>query len=88
MHVLGLYDGIIPLILRDTFKIGDTVSGVVMALDNVFALFMLPIFGAWSDRVKTPFGRRTPFIVIGTALAVIAMLIMPLADNAGSFVLF
>lgn len=83
-----LYDGIVPLILRDTFKIGDTLSGVVMALDNIFALFMLPLFGAWSDRANTRLGRRTPFIVIGTALAVAAMLVMPFADNTENFVLF
>ena len=54
-----VYDNIIPLILKYNFGIGDTLSGGIMALDNVFALFMLPIFGAWSDKVSTRRGKRT-----------------------------
>ena len=61
-----VYDNIIPLILKYNFGIGDTLSGGIMALDNVFALFMLPIFGAWSDKVCTRRGKRTPFIFVGT----------------------
>lgn len=76
-----LYDSIIPLILKHTFEIGDTLAGVVMALDNVLALFMLPIFGALSDRVDTKVGKRMPFILSGTAVAVAAMLLIPVADN-------
>ena len=64
-----MYDNIIPLILQNTFKIGETVTGSIMALDNVLAVFLLPIFGAVSDKVDTRFGKRTPFIVCGTALA-------------------
>lgn len=83
-----LYDGIIPLILKNTFHVGDTLSGGIMALDNVFALFLLPIFGVFSDKVSTKFGRRIPFIVCGTAGAVISMLLIPIADNIQSLVLF
>ena len=83
-----LYDGIIPLILKNTFHVGDTWSGVVMALDNVFALFLLPLFGVFSDKVNSRFGRRTPFIVCGTAAAVISMLLIPIADNTRSLPLF
>ena len=46
------YDNIIPLILKYFFNIGDTLSGGIMAMDNIFALIMLPIFGAWSDKVN------------------------------------
>lgn len=83
-----LYEGIVPLILKDTFKIGDTLAGVIMALDNILALFMLPLFGAISDRTSTPIGKRMPFIIGGTALAVVAMVLMPVGDNMGSFTLF
>lgn len=76
-----LYDSIIPLILKNTFHISDTVSGGIMAMDNVLALFMLPFFGSLSDKVHTRLGRRTPFILCGTAAAVIAMLFLPFADN-------
>ncbi|WP_461365255.1 MFS transporter [Candidatus Darwinibacter acetoxidans] len=83
-----LYDSIIPLILKNTFGVAHTPAGVIMALDNVLALFMLPLFGALSDRVDTPIGRRMPFILGGTAAAVVSMLIIPVADNAARFPLF
>ncbi len=83
-----IYDSIIPLILRDSFGIGDTLSGAIMAADNVLALFMLPLFGALSDRTHTRIGRRTPFILAGTATAVIFMILIPVADNARSLPLF
>ena len=76
-----MYDSLVPLILKNTFEIGDTLAGVIMAADNVLALFMLPLFGALSDRVRTPIGKRMPFIIGGTAAAVIAMLLIPIADN-------
>ena len=57
------YDTLIPKILTDKFGMPQTVSGIVMALDNVLALFLLPFFGALSDRHKGKHGKRTPFIV-------------------------
>lgn len=83
-----MYDNIIPLILKFTFGLGETITGVVMALDNVLALFLLPIFGALSDRYHSRFGKRTPFIVVGTILAVIFIILLPLADQSRNFMLF
>ena len=83
-----LYDSLIPLILKNTFQVSDTISGGIMAIDNVLAVFMLPVFGSLSDRVHTRIGRRMPFILCGTAAAVIAMLFLPFADNIGSLALF
>jgi len=83
-----LYDSIIPLILKNTFEIGDTVAGGIMALDNILALFMLPLFGAFSDRIRTNIGKRMPFILVGTAAAVIAMVLVPVADNLTNLPLF
>ena len=83
-----VYDNIIPLILKYNFNIGDTLSGGIMALDNVFALFMLPIFGAWSDKVNTRRGKRTPFILVGTILAVVFMTMIPMAANMRSLGFF
>ena len=69
----GMYDAVTPLILKDSFHLSEVLNGVVMAMDNVFALILLPVFGIWSDRTNTRFGKRMPFIAIGTMLAVIAM---------------
>ncbi|MDD4474427.1 MAG: MFS transporter [Eubacteriales bacterium] len=83
-----LYDNIVPLMLKNTFGLGETLTGAIMALDNVLALFLLPFFGALSDRVNTRLGKRTPFIIIGTAIAVVLSILLPIADLAGNFVLF
>lgn len=83
-----VYDNIIPLILKHTFGMGETVTGVVMALDNVLALVLLPVFGSISDKVDTKYGKRTPFIIVGTALAVTFMMLLPLADRAENLPLF
>ena len=76
------YDAIIPLILMNHFGLTQLESGGVMALDNVFAVFLLPIFGALSDKVCSKFGKRTPFIFIGTILAVVFFISLAFADNA------
>ncbi len=83
-----MYDNIIPLILQNTFHIGETVTGAIMALDNVLAVFLLPVFGALSDKVETPYGKRTPFIVGGTILACVFMMLFPAADLGQNLVLF
>ena len=83
-----MYDNVIPLILKNTFGLGETVTGAIMAADNVLALFLLPIFGALSDKVRTPIGRRMPFIITGTALAFVFLMILPFADNTKNLSLF
>ncbi len=55
-----VYDGIVPLILKGTFDMNDTLSGFIMALDNILALFLLPFFGSLSDRTKTRIGGGRP----------------------------
>ena len=77
-----MYDGITPKILTGTFNISETLSGTIMAMDNVLALFLLPFFGTLSDRCHTRIGRRMPFILGGTAAAVLLMLGLPLIDNS------
>ncbi len=83
-----MYDSIIPLILQNTFGIGETLTGAIMAADNVLAIFLLPLFGALSDKADTRFGKRMPFIVTGTVLAVIFLLLLPVADKTVNVVLF
>lgn len=83
-----MYDNIIPLILKNTFHMGETLTGAIMAGDNILALFLLPIFGAFSDKVHTPIGKRMPFIVAGTVLAFLFMMILPFADHVANLVLF
>lgn len=77
-----MYDNLIPKILTETFHIGESLSGLVMAADNVLALFLLPLFGGLSDKCTSRFGRRRPFIFFGTLCAVALMMTLPLlTDN-------
>ena len=75
------YDAIIPLILTNHFGLPQSISGAVMSLDNVLAVFMLPIFGAISDKVNTRYGKRTPFVLFGTIAAVISFVALTFIDN-------
>ena len=77
-----MYDSIVPLLLKSTFGMDESLAGAIMAADNILALFLLPLFGGLSDKVNTKLGRRTPFILVGTALAVILMNILPILDNS------
>lgn len=83
-----MYDNVVPLILKNTFGMGESVSGVVMAADNVLALFLLPLFGTLSDKVDTRIGKRMPFIVGGTVLAVGLLMLLGYANAARNVVLF
>ena len=75
------YDAIIPKILTDKFGMSQANSGIIMALDNVLALFMLPLFGAISDKCRSRLGKRTPFILFGTLAAAILLAVLSLADD-------
>ena len=75
------YDAIVPLILTNHFGLSHGISGAIMAIDNVLAVFMLPIFGAISDKICSRHGKRTPFIFIGTIAAVIAFVFLAIVDS-------
>ena len=77
-----MYDNLVPKILTETFGIGESVSGVIMAADNVLALFLLPLFGGLSDKCTSRLGRRRPFILFGTLAAVVLMMLLPLLTDS------
>ena len=77
-----MYDNVVPLLLTNTFHLNESWSGAIMAADNILALFLLPLFGGLSDRTSTRLGRRTPYILAGTAAAVVLMNLLPLLDNS------
>ena len=76
-----MYDNVVPLILTKTFNMNETYSGAIMALDNIFALFLLPFFGGLSDRTNTKIGKRMPYILLGTACAIVLLNLLPFFDN-------
>lgn len=77
------YDFVVPLLLEHAYGLSNTVRGLIMGLDNLLSLFMLPLFGKISDNAKgklvRKWGRRTPFIVIGTIASVILMVFVPVS---------
>lgn len=83
-----MYDSIIPLMLQNTFHLGETVTGILMAMDNVLAIFLLPLFGSLSDRTDTRIGKRMPFIMGGTLLAVTFLILLSAADRRESLIMF
>lgn len=79
-----VYDGIVPKMLTNTFGLSNSLTGAIMAVDNVFGLFLLPVFGVLSDRCASKLGRRTPFILGGSAVAALAVPLIAIANNMGS----
>ena len=77
-----MYDFVIPLLLERAFGLSNSLRGVIMGIDNVLSLFLLPIFGRWSDKVNTRRGRRTPFVLIGTLLSVGIMIFVPITASS------
>ena len=76
-----VYDSIISKILDNVFEFNNATRGIIMALDNIVALFMLPLFGTLSDKTNSSLGKRTPFIIIGTLLSSITFLFVGVAAD-------
>lgn len=83
-----LYDNAIPILLEDKFGLEAGIIGIIMSLDNILALFLLPIFGSLSDKTQTKYGKRMPYIILGTAFASTFMILIPLGANLKNFPLF
>ncbi len=79
------YDQVIPYLLENVFGLKTFAANAIMSIDNVLAIFMLPLFGAISDRTRSRLGRRTPYILFGTIAAVILMVVMALFEEARHF---
>ena len=83
-----LYDNIIPLIFKGTFLFNDVVTNYIMSVDNVLALFMLPLFGMLSDKTNTRVGKRMPYVVFGTIVAAVLMLLLSYFNQPDSLIPF
>ena len=77
-----MYDSVVTKILTETFHLNESITGAIMAADNVLALFLLPFFGGLSDKTNTRLGKRTPYILVGTAAAAVLMNFLPILDNS------
>lgn len=86
--VWGVYNAFVPIFLSEKFNIAPAFIGFFMTLDNIAALFIQPPAGAWSDRLRTPLGRRIPFIIIGAPITALAFGMIPVASVIPLFVAF
>jgi len=84
--IWATYNAFVPLFLANKFGVRPGMIGFFMTLDNIAALFIQPAVGAWSDRLRTPIGRRLPFILFGAPLAAVAFGIIPIAAVLPLFV--
>ena len=73
-----LYDTYVPIFLGK-YITSNSLIGTIMTLDNVLAIFLIPIFSAYSDRIDTIIGRRMPFIITMLPLAAVAFGLIPIA---------
>ncbi|MDR1940323.1 MAG: MFS transporter [Clostridiales bacterium] len=73
------YDYVVPLLLENAFGLSNSMRGLIMGLDNLLSLFMLPLFGKLSDKLVSKYGKRTPFIVVGTVVTVLLMVFVPIS---------
>ncbi len=83
-----MYDQVIPYILENTFHMSTLLANAVMSTDNILAIFMLPFFGALSDKTKSPLGKRTPYILFGTIIVFVLLILLGIFTSSKSFVPF
>lgn len=83
-----MYDQVIPYILENTFSLTTLQANSIMSVDNVLAIFMLPLFGALSDKTKSPLGKRTPFILFGTIVAAMLLILLGIFTTQANVIPF
>jgi MFS family permease len=84
--IWGVYNAFVPIFLANKFGLSAPVIGFFMTLDNIAALLIQPPVGAWSDRLRTPIGRRLPFLLVGAPISALAFGLIPLASVLPLFV--
>jgi maltose/moltooligosaccharide transporter len=77
--VFTTYNAFLPLMYREFFE-SRAIIGLLMGTDNLIGLLLIPIIGAWSDRVNSPLGRRLPFMIVAVPVAALTFFAIPLAS--------
>lgn len=76
------YNTFVPIFLEELLG-SSAVVGFIMTLDNIFGLIFQPYFGRKSDKTKTRFGRRMPYIMTGIPLAALFFMLIPFYNGLG-----
>ena len=77
------YNTFVPVFLKGLIQ-SSTVLGAIMTLDNIFGLIFQPYFGRLSDKTKTRYGRRMPFVMIGIPLSALFFILIPFYNGIGT----
>ena len=84
--IWSVYNAFVPLILDQHFGLEAGFIAFIMVLDNIAAILIQPPLGVFSDRLRSPIGRRLPFIVVGAPLAAAMFGIIPHAQTLPLFI--
>lgn len=88
MMLWQVYNWYVPLFLNDFLEnlfAGDKlIIGIIMALDNLFAIFMIPLMSSFSDKTTSRFGRRMPYVMVGITLSALSFAMLPFVNEIGS----
>ena len=76
----ALYNSYVPLWLN-TFIPDRVIVGAIMGLDNLAMMIMEPIVGSISDKTRTRWGRRIPFLMIGVPVSAFFLTLLPLVKG-------
>ena len=82
-----VYNFVVPLLLEQAFGFSNTVRNIIVGIASAMCMVLLPVFGKISDKsgktkLGKKFGRRTPFIVIGTLITIVAMILVPISVSS------
>ncbi len=72
----ALYNAQVPLLL-DAYIPSLFMIGLLMALDNIIGVILQPIMGSLSDKTRSKFGRRIPYLLIGIPLGALFFALIP-----------
>lgn len=76
----AMYNNYVPVLLKN-YLTSTTLIGLVMTFDNIFGVIFQPLFGALSDKTRTRFGRRMPYILIGIPVCAVAFPFIPYTSS-------
>lgn len=83
----SLYNAFVPFFLND-YLTSTALIGFLMTIDNYFALFLQPYIGNKSDRTRTRFGRRMPYLLVGIPFAALFYALIPFHVSLWTLVIF
>ena len=82
----SLYNSMIPQLLKQRFTDNAALIGLILVLGNIVGVVLEPTFGVISDRTRTRFGRRMPYLLVGIPICAVMFAIAPLMPSLGSLI--